>query len=364
MSTSGNRSNRSSTTGKPSCTLESARKEHYGIGTKASVDVDLEKYGRGKRKRSRDIDYLRLNDGKESLDSTPTSPKKSKSQHVPIRSGPSQHRQIAQKQVTVNPSVTTLSTVRSKKDGSESEFAEKDQHSNAETTLLGVQGESANVTSPVPPSTSTASSIGVRDAFLGVPEVDDLLLPDLGQNIEPTQEDILNQTRGATSEMAQEPVSTEDEQEAVDALLSLSNVRNNLMENVDLDLDDNSLLVPIGGQPFCEDIAPTTSQLGQLEVDSEIARMIAVEEHTKLKLSEKEVRPSTLIGVQDDNTVKPPETELEVEEPTPAKAIETTQNDDTRDTAMHRRYLAYPLMYIKVQDQRLALIRHPQEKML
>ena len=30
------------------------------------------------------------------------------------------------------------------------------------------------------------------------------------------------------------------------------------------DIEDNSLLVPIGGQAICEDVAPTESRLGQV----------------------------------------------------------------------------------------------------
>ena len=55
---------------------------------------------------------------------------------------------------------------------------------------------------------------------------------------------------------------------------------------IEPNIEDNSLLVPIGGQAICEDVAPTESRLGQVEVDSEIARMIALEEHTSLEKSD------------------------------------------------------------------------------
>ena len=99
--------------GKRSQTLKSARKEHFGIGSKSLAEVDVEKYGRGKRRKGQTIDYLKLNEGEEDLDSTPVSPKKIK--HIPVHSGPTLHRQSAQKQVTESPRVTTLSTVKSKK---------------------------------------------------------------------------------------------------------------------------------------------------------------------------------------------------------------------------------------------------------
>ena len=62
--------------GKHSQTLKSARKECFGIGRKSLVEVDVEKYGRGKRRKGQTIDYLKLNDGEEDLDRTPVPPKK------------------------------------------------------------------------------------------------------------------------------------------------------------------------------------------------------------------------------------------------------------------------------------------------
>ena len=113
------------------------------------------------------------------------------------------------------------------------------------------------------------STMGVEDAFLGVPETD-LLLLDLVASKEP-------------ADPTQDIVSTEDEQKAVDTLLSLSSMCDLPSSSMVHDTEDNSLLVPIGGQTICEDVAPTESRLGQVEVDSEIACMIALEEHKSLK---------------------------------------------------------------------------------
>ena len=96
-------------------TLESSRRECFGIGNK-STKVDAEKYGGGKRRRGEIVDYRRLNEGDEGDEQTelkPTSPKRTK--HPPVRSGPTSHRQIAQKQPTQSPQVTTLSMVKSRK---------------------------------------------------------------------------------------------------------------------------------------------------------------------------------------------------------------------------------------------------------
>ena len=305
---------------KHSQTLKSARKECFGIGGISLVEVDVEKYGRGKRKKGQAIDYLKLNDGEEDLESTSVPPKKTK--HTP----PVPHQQSVQKQVTESPVVTTRSTVKSKKSTKEEPVKIK-QITALDDLLFGVQdGVSSNLSANEEligildsatlratteiPSTSTSScvptsTVGVKDAFLGVSEVDDPFLPDLGSSKEPTTTDLINQTLNTNVEPTQDIASTEDEQDAVDALLSLSNVRElpqGVSTNIDteFDPDDNSMLVPIGGQAICEDVALTESRLGQLEVDSEIARMIALEEHTKLEKSDSCMQSSTsLTGVPD-----------------------------------------------------------------
>ena len=271
-----------------------------------------------------------MNEGEEDLDSTPVSPKKIK--HVPVRSGPTLHRQSAQKKVTESPRVMTLSTVKSKK-STEEEPAKITQTTATDDSLVGVQDgmssklaaneksigvpdrATSTATTEIPTiSTSSCvptSTVGVKDAFLGVSEVDDLFLPDLGFSNEPTTVDVLNQNLNANVEPTQDIASTEDEQDAVDALLSLSNVREiPPSANTDIDTEfgpeDNSMLVPIGGQAICEDIAPTDSRLGQLEVDSEIARMIALEEHTNLEMSDSCKQPTSLIGVPDQKVSAQP----------------------------------------------------------
>ena len=152
----------------------------------------------------------------------------------------------------------------------------------------GVTAEIA-VTLTLAPTITTntdarTSTTGIKDAFLGVPITDDLLLPDLVASKEP-------------AESTQDIFSTEDEQKAVDALLSLSSVCDLPPSFIEPDIEDNSLLVPIGGQAICEDVAPTESRLGQVEVDSEIARMIALEERTSLEKSDDHEQTTPLTGV-------------------------------------------------------------------
>ena len=226
--------------GKRSQTLKSARKERFGICSKSLAEVDVEKYGRGKRRKGQTIDYLKLNEGEEDLDSTPVSPKKIK--YVPVRSGPTPNRQSAQKQVTESPLVMTLSTVKSKK-STEEEPAKITQTTATDDSLVGIQDglslnlaanekligvpDSATLTATTEiPTTSTSScvptsTVGVKDAFLGVSEVDDLFLPDLGFSNEPTTVDVLKQNLNANVEPTQDIASMEDEQDAVDTLLSL-----------------------------------------------------------------------------------------------------------------------------------------------
>ena len=113
--TTGKKSASVSTPRKHLTSLQERRKEKYGID--ASATVDFEKYGRGKCSALKNIDYLKLNEGLDTPEATPTSPKWLRiTSHTPVRSGPTPQRQIAQKQVTINPTVTTVSTVKTKKD--------------------------------------------------------------------------------------------------------------------------------------------------------------------------------------------------------------------------------------------------------
>ena len=296
-------STKAHTSVKTSQTLASVRKERFGVGSNVAStnNPDFERYGRGKRTRGQGIDYTKLNEGLEQDEPEPE-PKRSK--YTPVRSGPSLERQTAQTRVTKNPTVTTLSTVKSKKvDNDETANVSKKS-----TSLIGVQID--------PPTVSTedgnAGFTGVRDAFLGVPDVeaDSLLLPDLGKSIEATVDDVLRQAGGTVSEHSQEP-SQEEELNAADALLSLSNMPTVSNDDFDFGLDENELLAPIGGNVICEDAAPTQSRLSQVDVDNEIAQFIAQEENDK----HTEDRPSRtdLIGVpppniaESDTTIQPPD---------------------------------------------------------
>ena len=190
------------------------------------------------------------------MEFTPVSPKRIK--HTPVRSG--------QKQSTESPRVTTLSTVRSRKQTMV--VPVKYTESTVNQPLTGIPAgpvvkESSSrtpdgvipavpVTIILAPTISSSTDVitsmtTVKDVFLGVPETDDSLLPDLVVSKEPTPEDVINQSLHDPVELTQDIASTEDEQNAVDALLSLSNVCDLPPSAIEPDIEDNTLLVPIGG---------------------------------------------------------------------------------------------------------------------
>ena len=72
---------------------------------------------------------------------------------------------------------------------------------------------------------------------------------------------------------------TEEEFDAVDALLSLSTVRDNATES---SLDDNASLMPIGGNSIYQDVNPVAVHLDQVSVDGAIAKIVLEESITEL----------------------------------------------------------------------------------
>ena len=66
-----------------------------------------------------------------------------------------------------------------------------------------------------------------------------------------------------------EPLSIEEEMDAVDALLSLSTLRDDSVDQ----LMENKILMPIGGGNLQIDAAPVPLELDQAQVDHAIAKM-------------------------------------------------------------------------------------------
>ena len=73
-----------------------------------------------------------------------------------------------------------------------------------------------------------------------------------------------------------DPVSTEEELEIADTLLSLGEVRDNTIED-----DDNSQLMPVGALTIIIDAAPVPVMLDQINVDNAITSIIEAEELDK-----------------------------------------------------------------------------------
>ena len=112
----------------------------------------------------------------------------------------------------------------------------------------------------IPASTSTSSSIVVSDpALTGVPNTtNEQQLPDL----------VLEHDDPKTSQ-ATGAISTEEEMDALAALLSLGEVRDDTLED-----DNNAQLMPIGGLNVAVDAAPEPIHLDQVSVDKAIAGLI------------------------------------------------------------------------------------------
>ena len=175
------------------------------------------------------IDYLTLNDGLE--DDEVSSPKRRhKTTHRP-RSGPSATRQA-----------TCKHTASPKSQG------------------VTMTGASFTLHAVPPPASKTTSS----EELTGVPnKTDDHILPDL----------VLEQEDPNTTQAA----STEEEMDAAAALLSLGEIRDDILD----DNNENAELMPIGGPNLPVDITPQPIHLDQLSVDNTIAEMIHENDQSK-----------------------------------------------------------------------------------
>ena len=90
---------------------------------------------------------------------------------------------------------------------------------------------------------------------------------------------------------------TEEEFDAVDALLSLSTARDITSDNV---LDENSSLMPVGGPTSYEDVNPIPIHLDQVTVDGPIAEIVE-EEDILYNTQPPTVNNSEISGVQADD---------------------------------------------------------------
>ena len=136
------------------------------------------------------------------------------------------------------------------------------------------------------PSTLKATNIATL-ILTGVPTPENAdTLPDLVLNCETLNPELPSAT-------GVEAVSTEEELDAIDVLLSLGEVHDNTLED-----DDNAELMPVGAPTNIIDAAPVPVRLDQLNVDTAIAEIVQTEELEKQATED-------VIPNPDKNTNKP-----------------------------------------------------------
>ena len=215
---------------KRACTLSESRSQNYSITPPANLSTCTLRSG------LQPVDYLSLNDGLDE-ETVTNSRKRKRITHRP-RSALSATRVAAQKH-TVSP---------------EAKDTDKRSLKPSPSTLSAI------------PSTSTANNSTFPD-LTGIPTpLDTNNLPDLVVNPE------ARNPEPDTSKTV-DPVSTEEELDAIDALLSLGDVCDDT-----LDEDDNAQLLPVGAPTNIVDTAPIPVRLDQLNVDTAIADIMQTEE--------------------------------------------------------------------------------------
>ena len=159
------------------------------------------------------------------------------------------------------------------------------------------------------PSTSQARNV-ISSDLTGIPtgQIAETL-PDLVQNSEPLNVEL-------PPVAVADPVSTEEELDAIDALLSLSEVCDNTLED-----DDNADLMPVGLPTNIVDAAPVPVRLDQLNVDTAIAEMVQAEELEKQDTEESTLNP-------DKNAIIPDNTESNAVEGTSTNKTTSATTDD------------------------------------
>ena len=146
----------------------------------------------------------------------------------------------------------------------------------------------------------------VNPTTLGVQMTNEDTLPNLGRNTEPDLEALLppTTTTKINSNLQKEGQSTEDELDAVDALLGLQHLHDNSIVPLE---DDNSELMPIGGgENVPEHIVPQPLLMDQVNVDSAIATMIATEQEGDIYTNKNKVQAeNTSTMSKGENPVAP-----------------------------------------------------------
>ena len=261
-------------------TLAERRLNQYGIGNNDSSE-------NSRVTRKWQVDYLKLNNGLDVTPYEPSSPKakKKKKNYVPSRSGPTTSRQRAQKAKTSSPvqepkcapkSITEITAVTSTTTLACAETLQ--------TTLPSDESSGVHPsTNVIPVNIDTVP--GVQSTLAGVqspPDGSHLLatddkLPDLVRT-KKDDKDEYSAVLDSVPPAGEKPpdhifdgTTTEEEFDAVDALLSLSTPRDITTDNV---FNENSSLMPVGGPTAYEDVNPIPIHLDQVTVDGAIAEIV------------------------------------------------------------------------------------------
>ena len=255
--------------------------------------------------------YAKLNDGVQDEEDPPT-PKRRKRANLPSRSGPSVDRiaaSVRHPQSTVTPlhSPPPVSRV-TERPLTATHIAENSRLTGVTKVLsvtpLSATGRQIGVTVTPKSPTSTieqrtpspeklpdivvnrahtatltsTNSVPPDGVLLGEPALNSTKSTESStqSNIQTTTDNIVIETEAAIENIPQDPQTTEDEDDAIDALLSLGS---DLSQNIPADdpLNENALLMPIGA-PTIQDINPVEVKLDQVNVDNAIANVIEQEQ--------------------------------------------------------------------------------------
>ena len=267
-------------------TLSENRNQRYGI-TKSNPTITSET-GRSRRSCRRDIDYLSLNDGLESmvLESTKC---RTKTSYPPNCKGPTPGRVAAQ--------CTSLL----EKSPDAAPMGKRNKASALKGVPSNANIETVDVSLPVPSTLTGIQKLSTKTlaspSLIGVPSTPDTAMSPnrttkpTGQDINPENlpDLVLDDTAVSVNVAADipstsqpketfnvEPFSTDDEVEmdVVDVLLSLSGVQD---DDGDSTLE-NEQLMPIGGSNLPMGVAPVPIGLGQVQVDHAIAELAEQDE--------------------------------------------------------------------------------------
>ena len=233
-------SDRPSSRGRRTRTLSESRQVSFGIQSPPVAT-------RTSRRTRTAVDYLTLNDGLEDEDLSSPQCKK-KPTHRP-GSGPSATRQAASKH-TISPEAKTT---------------DKQQTKSALKAVPPL---------PAVPTTGQCAQDQSTKSLTGVQLNEDKQLPDLV---------LASNDPDASQGTTTGAVSTEEERDAAETLLSLGEVRDDTLD----DDDDNAMLMPIGGPNPVVDVAPEPIRLDQVNVDNAIAELIQNNEDDQTDLADK-----------------------------------------------------------------------------